>query len=69
MESPTSLRRKESSPKSMPVTAVTGREAITEERIRMRAYQCFQERQRAGLPDDPVANWLQAERELKTAWR
>lgn len=69
MESPRSQRRRESSPKSMSAAAVTGREAITEDRIRMRAYEVFQERQHAGLPDDPVANWLRAERELKTPSR
>ena len=38
---------------------------VTEERIRARAYEIFQARQ--GAPGEPLADWLQAERELKAA--
>jgi DUF2934 family protein len=35
----------------------------TEERIRIRAYELFEARK--GAPSDPVADWYQAEAEIK----
>jgi len=56
--------RTASNPKSIPVTAATGMGPTIEERIRRRAYLLFEERQHAGVPGDPVSDWLRAEREL-----
>ena len=56
-------------PKSMPVTAVVGRDPNREERVRVRAYLLFEARQHAGVPGDPVSDWLCAERELKAVAR
>ncbi|HUU98717.1 MAG TPA: DUF2934 domain-containing protein [Phycisphaerae bacterium] len=60
-------QQKSTSPKSMPASAVTGRDPITEEHIRFHAYMLFQERQRAGVPGDPVSDWLRAQSELNQA--
>ncbi len=62
-------REKKMNPKSMPLSAVTGRDSVSEERIRFRAYLLFEERQRAGMPGDSVSDWLHARRELNQATR
>ncbi len=61
--------RTASGPKSMRVTAVTGTGPTIEERVRFHAYLLFEERQHAGVPGDPVSDWLRAERELNPVAR
>ena len=64
MASPRKQQEKGTNPKSMPVSDVTGRDPITEEHIRFRAYLLFQDRQQRGRAGDAMDDWLQAEREL-----
>ncbi len=45
-------------------TAKTDQPTVTEEQIRQRAYQLYLARGKK--PGDPLRDWLQAEKELKT---
>ena len=49
--------------KSMPAAEVIGRPELAIEEIRHRAYEIYLAR--GGAPGDPMADWLQAERELR----
>ena len=64
METPRNQSRKESTPRSMPATAVMGVDPTIEERIRFHAYLLFQERQRTGAPGDALSDWCRAQRNL-----
>lgn len=59
--------RTASNPNSMPVTDAMDMGSTVEERVRFQAYLLFEERQHAGVPGDPVSDWLRAERELSAA--
>lgn len=69
MATPRKQQEKKVNVKSKPISDVTGRDSTTEERIRFHAYMLFQERQRAGVPGDPVSDWLRAQSELSQAVR
>jgi hypothetical protein len=56
-------------PKSMPLAVATGMGPNVEERVRLHAYLLFEERQHAGIPGDPAADWLRAECELNAVSR
>jgi hypothetical protein len=58
-------QEKRTNPKSMLGSDVTGRHPISEEHIRFHAYMLFQDRLRHGRSGDALADWLQAERELR----
>jgi len=65
MATPRKQQEKSTKPKSMPVSDVTGHDAMTEERIRFHAYLLFQDRQQRGRAGDAMGDWLRAERELR----
>ncbi len=59
----TGAKTRQTIPKSMPASAVGGRPEPTTEEIRKRAYEIYLAR--GGVIGDPMADWLQAERELR----
>jgi hypothetical protein len=61
--------QKAGDPRQLPVTDAVGISRTIEEHVRLQAYLLFEERQHAGVPGDPVSDWLRAERELNAAWR
>jgi hypothetical protein len=56
-------------PKFMPASSVTGLSPTIEERVRLRAYRLFEERQHTGIPGTPAFDWLRAECEVNAASR
>jgi hypothetical protein len=56
------VARKAAAKKALRISAPPTVVAPGEEQIRLRAYQFFLER--GGVPGDPVADWIRAERDL-----
>jgi hypothetical protein len=60
----TARRKKSAARKPVPPAP---RPAPTSEEVATAAYYKHLQRRAAGLPDDPAADWLEAERELRRA--
>ena len=69
MITPQNQARTASNPRSIPVAAATDTGPTINERVRRRAYLLFEARQHAGVPGNPVSDWLCAERELNVPSR